>query len=79
MGRELKGSTLGVIGYGAIGREVVRVGKALGMRVLVNDPYAAGGAGDARYAAQGIRLRRAARGGHRRDRESHRQGRASRR
>jgi len=39
MGRELKGSTLGVIGYGAIGKEVVRVGKALGMRVLVNDPY----------------------------------------
>ncbi|MGH8691791.1 MAG: NAD(P)-dependent oxidoreductase, partial [Burkholderiales bacterium] len=39
MGNELKGSTLGVIGYGAIGREVVRVGKALGMRVLVNDPY----------------------------------------
>ena len=39
MGRELRGSTLGVIGYGAIGREVVRVGKALGMRVLVCDPY----------------------------------------
>lgn len=39
MGRELKGSTLGVIGYGAIGREVARVGAALGMRVLVNDPY----------------------------------------
>jgi len=39
MGRELRGSTLGVIGYGAIGREVARIGKALGMRVLVNDPY----------------------------------------
>jgi len=39
MGRELKGSTIGVIGYGAIGREVVRVAKALGMRVLVHDPY----------------------------------------
>jgi D-3-phosphoglycerate dehydrogenase / 2-oxoglutarate reductase len=39
MGQELKGSTLGVIGYGAIGKEVVRVAKALGMRVLVNDPY----------------------------------------
>jgi D-3-phosphoglycerate dehydrogenase len=39
MGRELKGATLGVIGYGAIGKEVVRIGKALGMRVLVNDPY----------------------------------------
>ena len=42
MGRELKGSTLGVIGYGAIGREVVRIAKALGMRVLINDPYVKG-------------------------------------
>ena len=42
MGRELKGSTLGVIGYGAIGREVVRVARALGMRVLVCDPYVEG-------------------------------------
>ena len=39
MGRELRGGTLGIIGYGAIGREVSRIGKALGMRVLVNDPY----------------------------------------
>ena len=39
MGRELKGSTIGVIGYGAIGREVVRVARALGMRVLIHDPY----------------------------------------
>jgi D-3-phosphoglycerate dehydrogenase len=39
MGRELKGATLGVIGYGAIGKEVARIGKALGMRVLINDPY----------------------------------------
>jgi D-3-phosphoglycerate dehydrogenase len=42
MGRELKGSTLGVIGYGAIGREVARLGDAFGMKVLVCDPYAAG-------------------------------------
>jgi len=40
MGRELKGSTLGVIGYGQIGREVVRLGRAFGMTVLINDPYA---------------------------------------
>ena len=39
MGRELKGSTLGVIGYGAIGKEVTSIGRALGMRVLVHDPY----------------------------------------
>lgn len=39
IGRELRGSTLGVIGYGAIGKEVARVGQALGMRVLIHDPY----------------------------------------
>jgi D-3-phosphoglycerate dehydrogenase len=39
MGRELRGSTLGVIGYGAIGKEVVRLARAFGMRVLINDPY----------------------------------------
>jgi D-3-phosphoglycerate dehydrogenase len=39
MGRELKGSTLGVIGYGAIGKEVVRIGRAYGMNVLIHDPY----------------------------------------
>jgi len=39
MGRELRGSTLGVIGYGAIGKEVARVGQALGMQVLIHDPY----------------------------------------
>ena len=38
-GRELRGSTVGLIGCGAIGREVARAARALGMRVLVNDPY----------------------------------------
>ena len=42
MGRELRGSTLGVIGYGAIGKELVRVAQALGMTVLVHDPYVKG-------------------------------------
>lgn len=40
MGRQLAGATLGVIGYGAIGRRVAEIGKAFGMRVLVCDPYA---------------------------------------
>ncbi|GAB4449395.1 MAG: D-2-hydroxyacid dehydrogenase [Anaerolineae bacterium] len=31
---ELRGSTLGIVGYGAIGRELARLASALGMRVL---------------------------------------------
>jgi D-3-phosphoglycerate dehydrogenase / 2-oxoglutarate reductase len=42
MGKELRGATLGVIGYGAIGREVVRLGRAFGMKVLIHDPYVTG-------------------------------------
>jgi D-3-phosphoglycerate dehydrogenase len=39
MGRQLKGSALGVMGYGAIGRYLADLGVALGMRVLVSDPF----------------------------------------
>jgi len=40
MGRQLAGSTLGIIGYGSIGRRLAPLGTALGMTVLVTDPYA---------------------------------------
>lgn len=40
MGRQLNGATLGVIGYGQIGRYLCDLGVALRMRVLVCDPYA---------------------------------------
>ena len=38
--RELRGATLGVLGYGSIGREVARLGQGFGMRVvaLKNNP-----------------------------------------
>ena len=39
MGRQLKGATLGIIGYGVIGEYLARLGVALGMSVLVSDPY----------------------------------------
>lgn len=39
MGRQLNGSTAGIIGYGAIGRYLAEKLVALGMRVLVSDPY----------------------------------------
>jgi phosphoglycerate dehydrogenase-like enzyme len=40
MGRELRGATLGVIGYGQISRYLCPVAQALGMRVVVADPFA---------------------------------------
>ncbi|HEY1044249.1 MAG TPA: D-2-hydroxyacid dehydrogenase [Telluria sp.] len=33
--RDLAGSTLGIVGYGALGRAVARIGLAFGMRILV--------------------------------------------
>jgi D-3-phosphoglycerate dehydrogenase / 2-oxoglutarate reductase len=38
-GRELHEMTVGVIGYGEVGRRVVKFLKAFGCRILVSDPY----------------------------------------
>ena len=43
MGRELRGATLGVIGYGQISHYLCDIALALGMRVVVSDPYASTG------------------------------------
>jgi D-3-phosphoglycerate dehydrogenase len=43
MGRELRGSTLGVIGFGQISRYLCDIALALGMRVVVHDPHATTG------------------------------------
>ena len=40
MGRELRGSTLGIIGFGQIARHLAGLARAFGMRVLVSDPHA---------------------------------------
>jgi D-3-phosphoglycerate dehydrogenase len=39
MGRQLAGSTVGIIGYGVIGQYLARLARALGMTVLVSDPH----------------------------------------
>ena len=36
---QLSSRTLGIIGYGNIGRHLAMLARAMGMRVLVNDPY----------------------------------------
>ena len=46
---ELQGRTLGLVGFGAIGRRVAAVAAALGMPVLAYDPYA-------KEAAPGVQL-----------------------
>jgi D-3-phosphoglycerate dehydrogenase / 2-oxoglutarate reductase len=40
VGRQLAGSTVGIIGYGRISRDLAPVLAAMGMTVLVSDPYA---------------------------------------
>src|SRR5256884_4649112 len=39
LGSELRGKTLGIVGLGSIGREVVRRARAFEMRILAHDPY----------------------------------------
>jgi D-3-phosphoglycerate dehydrogenase len=39
LGNELRGKTLGIVGLGSIGREVVKRARAFEMRILGSDPY----------------------------------------
>lgn len=38
-GHTLKGKTLGIAGYGRVGKQIAEIGKVLGMRVVIYEPY----------------------------------------
>ncbi|RGC66987.1 Glycerate dehydrogenase [Micromonospora sp. MW-13] len=42
-GREAAGRTLGVVGFGAIGRRLAHLARGLGMRVVAHDPFVTDG------------------------------------
>lgn len=52
-GRELAGKTLGLVGFGSIGRLTARLARALGMDVIAHDPHL--DAADASFAEAGVR------------------------
>ncbi|MGH2787787.1 MAG: phosphoglycerate dehydrogenase [Actinomycetota bacterium] len=44
-GLELEGKRLGIVGFGSVGRKVARIARALGMEVIIHDPYVNAGIG----------------------------------
>ena len=55
-GRELSEMTVGVVGYGAIGRRVVKLLRAFGCHIVVHDPYARPVAADAAAGVDAVDL-----------------------
>ena len=54
-GRDAKGMTLGLVGFGLIAKQVARRARAFGMRVLATDPFVA--AGDPAWGELGVERR----------------------
>lgn len=51
-GRELRGATLGIVGFGAIGRAVAEIAHGFGMEVLAYDPFVP----ETDFASSGVRM-----------------------
>lgn len=55
-GKEILGKTVGIIGLGAIGREVARMSLGLGMMILAYDPYVGGDEVLDKYSVESVSL-----------------------
>lgn len=56
MGVDVHGATLGIVGFGRIGREVARRGRGFGMRILYHDVHAATPEEEAELGARRVEL-----------------------
>ena len=54
LGQDVHGSTLGIVGFGRIGREMARRAAGFGMRVLYYDVHRASAEDEAQLAARGV-------------------------
>jgi glyoxylate reductase len=56
MGVDVHGATLGIVGFGRIGREMARRGRGFGMRVLYHDVQRASPEDEAELGARGVEM-----------------------
>jgi glyoxylate reductase len=56
MGVDVHGATLGIVGFGRIGRELARRGRGFGMRILYHDVFAATPEDEAELGARRVEL-----------------------
>jgi glyoxylate reductase len=56
MGVDIHGATLGIVGFGRIGREMARRGRGFGMRIVYHDVYPASAADEAELGATRVEL-----------------------
>jgi glyoxylate reductase len=56
LGRDVSGATLGIVGFGRIGREVARRARGFGMRVLYHDSFRAPEALESELGAESVDL-----------------------
>ncbi len=77
--RDVAGSTLGIVGYGALGKSIGKRAEALGMKVLPYDVFPQPGLVDFRDHPDAKRHHHAARAADARDQEHDRGERAARR